>query len=171
MSNTLEGSKPSKKLGIHVICGGGSGGEILRTLQELGYRLSAGVLIVLDSDLEVAETLNISVIHEASFSPIIDENHKEHLSLIHRADVVLVTDLPFGYINIRNMEAARTALRMEKKVILIGWQCGNGKDYTSGRVTAIFGDLEAEGAFCVQDQKEAFSTIENLEKIESQDGM
>lgn len=149
-------------LSIHLICGGGTGGELMRKLLELGYKVSAGVLNVIDSDYETAEALNIPVVCEAPFSLITDENHKNHLGLLSRADVVLVTDVPFGYINFRNLEAARIALKMGKTVVVMRGPPNEERDYTGGKATAIFKELEVEGALSAKNQKETISIIENL---------
>jgi len=59
-----------RKRQIHLICGGGSGSALMRRLIDQGYRVSAGVINVLDVDQETADFLEIPVVVEAPFSPI-----------------------------------------------------------------------------------------------------
>ena len=76
----------------------------MRVPLEMGYKLSTGVLNVIDSDYEAAKALGVPVICEAPFSPITDENHRDNLNLIRKADVVLVTEVPFGHINLKTLK-------------------------------------------------------------------
>jgi iron complex transport system ATP-binding protein len=156
--------KASKRLKVHIVCGGGSGGELMRILLEMGYKLSTGVLNVIDSDYEAAKALGVPVICEAPFSPITDENHRDNLNLIRKADVVLVTEVPFGHVNLKNLEAVREALKMGKKVVVVKGDPEKERDYTGGKAAAILKELEAREALFVESQEEALSTIETLER-------
>ncbi|MFW5936239.1 MAG: ABC transporter ATP-binding protein, partial [Candidatus Hadarchaeota archaeon] len=51
---------------VHVICGGGSGKDIIDMLHTSGYRVSAGVLNALDSDMEAVGEVG-EVISDAPF--------------------------------------------------------------------------------------------------------
>lgn len=164
LPKTQPAHKPSKRLKIHLICGGGSGGELMRILLELGYKVSTGVLNVIDSDYEAAKALGVPVICEAPFSPITEENHRDNTSLIGKGDIVLITEVPFGHINLRNLEAAREALKMGKKVVVIREPQGKKRDYTGGKATAILEELKAGGAIFVENQEKALIIIENIER-------
>jgi len=95
---------------IHVICGGGTGATVLRRLVELGYQVSAGVLNALDSDEVTGRELALPMAVEAPFSPIGDEAHSQNLALVADADLVVVTDVPLGHGNERNLDAVKGAL-------------------------------------------------------------
>ena len=56
-------------LGIHLICGGGSGRVLLRRLHLANARLSAGPLNHGDSDEEIAGAIEIPVVREVAFHP------------------------------------------------------------------------------------------------------
>jgi len=102
---------------VHVICGGGSGGVILHMLREAGYKVSAGVVNILDSDWEVAVELG-EVIDEAPFSPIGDYSHSKNIELIERSDAVVLANLSFGRGNLRNLQAAMHAANLNKLIVV-----------------------------------------------------
>ena len=82
----------------------------MNSLVEQGFIVTVGVVNLLDSDCETANTLGVPVVSEAPFSPITESTYSANLELIRKADVLLVTDIPFGYANLKNLEAARWAL-------------------------------------------------------------
>ncbi|MCS7116679.1 MAG: ABC transporter ATP-binding protein, partial [Nitrososphaerales archaeon] len=55
-------SERSKGVRVHLICGGGSGASLMKLLVDIGYDVSVGVLNVLDTDHEVAQSLNLPVV-------------------------------------------------------------------------------------------------------------
>ncbi|MEM2070750.1 MAG: ABC transporter ATP-binding protein [Archaeoglobaceae archaeon] len=103
---------------VHVICGGGSGTAIIQSLVEAGYRVSAGVLNVLDSDWETAVDLGCEVICEAPFSEISEENHNKNLKLVEEANAVVLTNLNLGKGNLKNLFAAKRASELKKLVVI-----------------------------------------------------
>lgn len=160
-----EENNSTRKLKVHLICGGGSGGYLMRSLIREGFRLTTGVLNVIDSDYEAAETLRIPVICEAPFSPITNERHQENLKMIMTADIVLIADVPFGHMNIKNLEAVLEAQKAGKKIIIVTGQPDKNKDYTGGKAKAILKRLEEHGAVIVKDEEEAIKTVKNLEEV------
>jgi iron complex transport system ATP-binding protein len=109
----------SGQKGVHIICGGGSGAQLIRMLHDEGYNLTAGVLNVLDSDYEVAVSFSISTVEEAPFSQITDESYERNLKHILSSDVVVVANAFFGEGNLLNLKAAKTALDHHIPVILV----------------------------------------------------
>jgi iron complex transport system ATP-binding protein len=95
---------------IHLVCGGGTGAGLMRTLVDAGYEVSAGVLNALDTDEETGRELGLSMAVEAPFSPVGDEAHAENLELMRAADLVVVTAVPVSHGNARNLEAAQEVL-------------------------------------------------------------
>ena len=157
-------NKPTKKLKVHLICGGGSGGYLMRELVGEGFRLTVGVLNVIDSDYETAKALGVSVVCEAPFSPITDENHQENLKMITAADIVLIADMPFGYMNLKNLEAALEAQKAGKRIVIVAGQPSRSRDYTGGRAKAILERLKEQGAIVVKNGKEAIKIVKSLER-------
>jgi iron complex transport system ATP-binding protein len=131
---------------VHVLCGGGSGGPILRQLIEHGFSLSAGVLNVLDSDYECAVDLHIPVVAEVPFSQISDEADRDNLSRIDDSKAVVVSRFPVGPGNFKNLVAARHALDIGKKVYLVSGPGAASIDFIGGRADAYLRDLVSAGA-------------------------
>jgi iron complex transport system ATP-binding protein len=141
-------SVSAKKNGdrIHVLCGGGSGGPLLRQLVERGFSLSAGVLNVLDSDYECAADLHIPVVAEVPFSQISDEMHEENIRRIDASRSVVVSRFPVGPGNFKNLEAAKYALDKGKKVYIISSPDHPSIDFIGGRADSYLRALAAAGA-------------------------
>jgi len=129
---------------VHVICGGGSGIKILRTLWEEGFELSAGVLNVLDSDHEFARNLGIEVVEEAPFSPISKERSKMNEELMEEADAIVVAPLPIGRGNLENL---RTTLKFigRKKIVIVEESPIDERDFTGGEGRRLWEELKNSG--------------------------
>jgi iron complex transport system ATP-binding protein len=91
---------------IHVVCGGGTGSELMRDFVDAGYDVSAGALNALDSDEKTGRELGLPMAVEAPFSPIGDEAHLFNLELMSQADVIVVAAVPVSHGNARNISAA-----------------------------------------------------------------
>ena len=74
---------------VHVICGAGSGRDIMHQLVSAGYTVTSGVLGLGDTDRETAELLGVTFVPAPPFSQIDDAQHEKHLGLIKAADVVV----------------------------------------------------------------------------------
>jgi iron complex transport system ATP-binding protein len=144
---------------VHVICGAGTGMELIERLTALGYRVSAGVLNVEDSDQQAAEGLAIPRAEEAPFSPISDEARQENMRLIEAAEAVVVTPIPIGEGNLANLECALAAARAGKRVIVINAPALEERDFTHGRAIALQNDLVAAGAVIVTSDGEAIERL------------
>jgi len=104
---------------VHIICGGGSGVQLMKVLHGKRYNVTVGVLNVLDSDYEVAVALGIPTVEEAPFSRITDETYERNLELILNSDMVVVANAFFGEGNLLNLKATKTALDHHIPVILV----------------------------------------------------
>jgi iron complex transport system ATP-binding protein len=101
---------------VHLVCGGGTGSHLMRELVEDGYDVSAGVLNALDGDEAVGRELGLPMAVEAPFSPVGDRAHAENVELMALADLVVLTDVPIGNGNARNVEGISGALDAGKQV-------------------------------------------------------
>lgn len=128
---------------VHVICGGGSGSDVMNCLLDEGFNVQAGVLNVLDTDYETAVSLNIPVVSELPFSHIADSSHMSNLSLLKRADALLVTDFPVGPGNLKNLEAVGFASENGIPVVIIDESSMERKDFTQGELRECFSRLKA----------------------------
>lgn len=152
-----------KSLLIHLICGGGTGSQVMKTLLDEGYRITAGVLNLLDTDHETAQLLSIPTTNEAPFSPITDESHKANLRVINKANVVVVTPTQFGEGNLRNLDAAKTALENGIPTILLENGPIEERDFTNGKATDYLKTLKTKGAITVKNIRELVDFLNNLE--------
>jgi iron complex transport system ATP-binding protein len=134
---------------VHVLCGGGTGGPVMKLLLDSGYSVSTGVLNVLDSDYQNANDLHLPVVAEVPFSQISPEAHAENMKLIDQAEYVIVSPFPVGPGNISNLEAAASALASGKKVFVIAAPAGHGIDFVGGRADSLIKGLISSGAVAV----------------------
>lgn len=153
-----------KDMIVHIICGHGTGAPIMKLLLELGYGVTAGVLSTLDTDYDAARTLGIPVVTEAPFSPITEENHKANLTMIDRASAIVVSNVPFGYGNLKNLEAAKVALEKGKMTVIVEASPIHQIDFADGKAQSLFEELKSKGAITVKSRKEALSRLKALKK-------
>jgi len=154
---------PSKDMIVHIICGGGSGAPLMKTLLEQGYGVTTGVLNTLDTDYDAACTLGIPVVDEAPFSPITEEAHKANLAMIDEASAIIMGNVAFGYGNLKNLEAAKVALERGKMVIVVEEPPIHQRDFTNGRAQDLLRELKSKGAIAVESCREALSKLAALE--------
>jgi len=142
----VKNNKTIKNIRVHVICGGGTGGTLIQKLVEEGYEISTGVLNIGDSDWELSKLLDINIIEEAPFVGISDEIHKKHLSMIDDSNVIILSSIPLGYGNLKNLEAVEYAIDKGKTVLFLN-QYNEAKpyDYTKGLGRNMLTKLEQKG--------------------------
>ena len=139
-------SSPPRNCSIHVISGAGTGTVLMKALLEEGYRVTAGVLNVLDTDFETAEFLNIPVVSEAPFSPITEKSRQANLELMTKSGVVVITSVPFGYGNLPNLESALEAVKRGVQTYVIDGEPIEARDFTGGKATALMQEVKNYGA-------------------------
>lgn len=144
---------------VHVICGGGSGSDIMKLLLDKGFKVTTGVLNVLDSDFETAKNLKIPVIGEIPFSQITNDSHKANIELIKKANFVIVTDFQVGPGNLKNIEAAEIASNFKMPVIIIDSTPISHKDFIEGKLKEHFSHLRENRAVFVRNPEEVLKTI------------
>lgn len=128
---------------IHVIGGGGSASGIMQRLRLAGHRLTVGVLNQGDTDLSAARALGVEAIVVPPFASIDDASHRRNMELVAQADCCLLADVPFGWANVRNLDAAAAARRL----VLVDDTLIGQRDFTGGVATALFSQLKAR-ALC-----------------------
>ena len=152
-------SRRFRNFSVHLICGAGTGTTLMKILVDEGYNVTAGVLNVLDTDYETAQLLKIPVVSEAPFSPITEEAHKANLEMIRNADAVILTSVPFGYCNLRNLEAAMEALERGIPTFVIEEIPIERRDFTRGKAEKQLRELKSRGAILVRNQDEILSLL------------
>lgn len=153
---------PTRHTTIHLICGAGTGAGLMRRLGEMGFAVSVGVVNVADSDQIEAEALDLRRVEEAPFSPITEETHRLNLEMAREADIVLVTGIPVGDGNLRNLEAAVKARGFGRRVLLIDDPPIPGRDFTDGQATALQRQVLNAGAELCRDEAEALARLEKV---------
>jgi iron complex transport system ATP-binding protein len=129
-------------LRVHVIAGGGTGAALLLLLCQLGCTVTMGVLNAGDTDREAADALGIPYASEKPFTAISEQAAEASARLASDADVVVVTDVPFGPGNLANLEQA-VRLRKDGKRVVV--QAADGRfdrrDFTGGAATSLWNEL------------------------------
>ena len=143
-----------------VIAGGGSGVALYYALLERGWRVSTGVVNLLDTDEEVARALQIPHITEQPFSPITDVSFQRACLLACEANVVIIADVPFGYGNLRNLEVALTAQQSSVPIYALCERSIEARDYTDGHATLLWNQLVQGGLACYESLQALLSAIE-----------
>ena len=136
-------------LRVHVLCGGGSGAEVLRRLHLLGARVSAGPLNRGDSDQVLAAALGVPVVVEGPFSPLGTEVLEQTRGELAAWDAVVVASVPWGPGNLDALDLAREALERGAQVVFVAPQKEN--DFTRGKAWDRIQHLLAKGAVAIPD--------------------
>jgi len=131
---------------IHLVGGGGSAWRLLKRLNAAGHDLTIGVVNEGDTDSEGARELKIPCVREIPFNHISGEKLDQALEMMLKADLVVVTEVPFGRGNIGNLEMALRALKKGKKVFVIEGENMENRDFTGGEALKIWEEMKENGA-------------------------
>ncbi len=147
------------KAKVHVIAGSGSAVSLMNELVDNGYNVSLGVINIGDSDYVAAKALELDIVEEKPFSPITKENYEKNLELIKQADYVILTNIPIGFANIKNLKAAGEA----QNLIIVEKEPIEKRDYTEGEATKLYHELKANATLV----KNSHGVLDTLKSIES----
>ncbi len=147
------------KAKVHVIAGSGSAVSLMNELVDNGYNVSLGVINIGDSDYVAAKALEQDIVEEKPFSPITKENYEKNLELIKQADYVILTNIPIGFANIKNLKAAGEA----QNLIIVEKEPIEKRDYTKGEATKLYHELKANATLV----KNSHGVLDTLKSIES----
>ncbi len=115
-NNTLKSTSYIKK--VFVICGGGSGANVLRYLIKNRYDITVGIIHKNDIDYIIAKTMDINIIEEEPYCHISKNNYKKALNALKDSDILVVcADFPIGDINKLNANIIDEAKNWGKKII------------------------------------------------------
>ncbi|HKL25045.1 MAG TPA: ABC transporter ATP-binding protein, partial [Desulfuromonadales bacterium] len=134
---------------VHLICGGGSGGTLLRRLQVAGCRVTAGPLNRGDSDQILSAALGIESILEEPFRAMSTRALAAADQLCRAADLLVVAPTFWGEGNLPNLDLARDALARGGQVLLVA--AGPEQDFCQGRAWRKIESLHQAGASLVAD--------------------
>lgn len=131
--------KPKER--IHIVCGGGSGSDLIHELHHLGYRISVCVLNQGDVDWQLAKDYGLDMVEERPFRPISEESYQKNLSNIKKADAVIICPVFFGYMNVENIEVLCESEVSDKDIYITGDGDFKDRDFTDGRASQILCSL------------------------------
>jgi iron complex transport system ATP-binding protein len=151
-----------RDLTVHLICGAGTGSSLMKLLVDDGYAVTSGVLNLLDTDQETADFLKVPIVGEAPLSPITEVAYKTNLDFVSKANVVVLTSIPFGFGNIKNLDAALYALDHKVPTLVLNESPITLRDFTKGEAEKKMGQLKAKGAIFVDNQHELFKVLNSL---------
>ncbi len=126
---------------VHVICGAGSGRDLMHQLTAAGYTVTTCVLGQGDTDREAAQHLRVEFVPAPPFSAVSPEEHQRHIELVRAADYVALCDMAVGRNNLLNLEAALEARRL----LVVDGKPFKELDYTGGEASRVFAELSVRG--------------------------
>jgi iron complex transport system ATP-binding protein len=153
-----EGRENRQGKRVHVVCGGGTGFRLMEELSAMGIRVTAGVLNVGDTDYLVAKRLGIEVAEEAAFREISEESARRCLEMMKEAEVMVVTGVPFGPGNVRNLEVLLESLEWKAQKgegaakVLVRAEGIGERDFSGGKAERLMKELVARGAAPVPEE-------------------
>jgi iron complex transport system ATP-binding protein len=142
---------------VHLVCGGGSGSELMRRLHLAGARVSCGPLNRGDSDEVVASALHLETASEEPFAPLSINSLKEASVLIERSNLLIIATHWWGHGNLGSLELAQQALKKGKQVRLLNPR--QEDDFVNGKAWAIIEQLLANGAQQCSDEETLLQQI------------
>ncbi len=144
---SVAAAPPAPTLGpgpVHVVGGGGAASPVLRALVDAGYRVTAGVLNLLDTDQETAQELGVPTAVEVPFAPISAEARAAGRDLMAGARLIVVAPFPVGLSNLSNLTDV-AALAGRIPVVLLARGPPATWDYAGGDGVRSIEDLRSRG--------------------------
>ncbi|MCI4344212.1 MAG: ATP-binding cassette domain-containing protein [Thermoplasmata archaeon] len=148
---TEERPSSGRRRPVHVIGGGGAAVATMQRLVDEGYRVTAGVLNLLDSDSETAQLLGIPFAAEVPFAPLGEEARAENRRLMGEADAIVLTPFAVGPSNLANLEDVVTQSPTGPPVFVFVEPPWSARDFSHGRAAPLAEVLLARGATPVKD--------------------
>lgn len=144
---------------VHVIGGGEEAVPVLSALYDAGLPLSVGPVTQEDSSHRFASFYGLPVITLPPFSPVSDSFYRQHLTLMAKAQVVVVPSIPFGLGNLRNLEAVEAVFSPSLEVILLEEKPIAERDYSGGKAVEVYERLKKKGALILPDLKTLLTSL------------
>ena len=151
--------RDDKKFRIHIICGGGSGRNLIYNLSN-EFNISIGVVNALDSDWEAAIETQCEIIDEVPFSEISEESFSRNIKAIENSDLVILANLTIGKGNIKNLLAAKRAAEL-KKLLVIDSTPFDERNFAGKVAKEIFNDVK-RNSIVIKKEEEVGNVIRRL---------
>jgi hypothetical protein len=84
--------------------------------------------------------------------------------MISKSNAVIITSIPFGHGNVRNLEAAKVALERGILTYIIDEVPVEDRDFTKGEAKKLFAELKRMGAIFMKNQNELLSQLNVSDK-------
>lgn len=134
---------------IHLLCGGGSGRDLMRRLNLAGVETSVGPVNRGDSDQILASALALDTIIEEPFCPISTPILQQAQSSAQQAEVLIVAATVWGPGNLVCLDMVNDALNNQKPVLLV--DPDPKRDFTSGKAWRMLQAIMQSGGVAVTD--------------------
>lgn len=111
--------------------------RLIETLDDMGHRVSVGVMNQGSDDAEFCAYLDIPQIEIPAFQTVSEQDQERNLQIMQDADVVIVADIPFGTGNIRNLdglENIKGKLYIHENIV--------NRDFTGGRLKERLDEIQ-----------------------------
>lgn len=152
-------SKPKIESKVHIICGGGSGQELIRVLFSKGFKLSTGVLNIGDTDWAISKECRINVAEEIPFVKISDEIYKKNIEFILDSEIVVLTPVFFSVANIKNLEILLEPELNTKKIYILDDAGFTKRDFTKGKALSIYKKIKERDNVSLVTQSELIDVL------------
>lgn len=151
--------KPKMKSKVHIICGGGSGQDLIRALFAKGFKLSTGVLNIGDTDWAISKECRIDVAEETPFVKISDEIYKKNIEFILDSEVVVLTPVFFSVTNIKNLEILLEPGMNTKKIYILDDAGFANRDFTKGKALSVYKKIKEKDNVSLVTQSELIDAL------------
>ncbi len=142
---------------LHVVCGGGSGADLLRRLHVAGCTLTVGPLNRGDSDAALALALELDTVLEEPFCPLSFRVIATAREKASAADAILLAPTFWGSGNLAGLEMVLTLRKEGKEVFVLDPR--PDRDFTGGRAWALIEDIRACGGHVIEDIETIFDAV------------
>ncbi len=151
--------KPKMTSKVHIICGGGSGQELIRVLFSKGFKLSTGVLNIGDTDWAISKECRIDIAEETPFVKISDEVYEKNKEFILNADVVVLMPVYFSITNMKNLEILLEPELNTKKIYILDDTDFTKRDFTKGKALNIYKKIKERDNVSLVTQSELIDAL------------
>lgn len=144
---------------VHVICGGGSGSDMISSLHNTGFEVSAGVLSIGDLDWKIAKDLDLKVAEDIPFTKISEDAYQMNKKLAAQADYIVVTDFYVGKANLRNLEVLLEPELDNQTILMLGYEDISQRDITAGAAVELYDKIKNKGQVKAVTKEELHSLL------------
>lgn len=134
--------KPKRKLKIHMICGGGSGFDLIQSLSGNGFEVSTGVLNIGDSDWTISKEYQLDIAEEIPFVDISPNAYERNKELVLKADIIILMPVYFSKANIKNLEILLEEKLEDKKIYIYDDGGFYERDFCDGKASSLYDNIK-----------------------------